>query len=585
MDITDIIMLLGGVAMFLFGMSVMGDGLQKSSGNKLEPILYKMTSTMPRGVLLGTLVTAVIQSSSATSVMVVGFVNSGMMKVRQGISVILGAILGTSITGWVICLSYIDGAEGIAKIFSTATLTGIVALVGIILKMFAKSVTTKNVGDIFLGFALLMFGMSTMSGAVSDLGKEEWFTTTMTSMSNPFLGILVGLVFTALLQSASAAVGIIQALSVTGALTFESAWPLLSGVIVGAALPVVLSSMGATAKGKRTAFVYPICTTFGVILLTAAFYISNAFIHYSFLSMIMNPFSLALTNTIMRFVLVILVLPFTNLIEKFVTTVFKDSEEEDDRSPQTRLEDRFIDHPALAIEQSRMTINDMALSAQKAVEKAISLIRNYDDKSFKKVKKLEDQVDNYEDALGTYLIKLTGQELNKTQNEAVSIFLHTVPEFESISDIAMNIAIKAREMHDNKYQFSEAANHELDAICAAVLEIVKMTNEAFVDNDISLAKRVAPLEEYIDYMRDTIKQNHVTRLKNEICSLSQGIVFNDIITNCERVSDLCSNIAVAMIEIGSDESFETHEYLNTVRERQGQKFEKRYENYNERFPL
>ena len=339
-----------------------------------------------------------------------------------------------------------------------------------------------------------------------------------------------------------------------------------------------------TAKGKRTAFVYPICTTLGVILLTAAFYISNAIIHYPFLSMVMNPFSLATTNTIMRFALVILVLPFTKLIEKFVTAVFKDSEEEDDRSPSTRLEDRFIAHPALAIEQSRMTINDMAMSAQKAVEKAISLIRSYDEKTFKKVKKLEDQVDNYEDALGTYLIKLTGQEMTKSQNEAVSIFLHTVPEFESISDIAMNIAIKAKEMHDNKYQFSEAANHELDVMCEAVLEVVRMTNEAFVENDISLAKRVAPLEEYIDYMRDTIKQNHVTRLKNEICLLAQGIVFNDIITNCERVSDLCSNIAVAMIEIG-DESFETHEYLNTVRERQGQKFEKRYDDYKERFPL
>lgn len=585
MDFSDIIMLLSGIALFLFGMSVMGDGLQKSSGNKLEPILYKMTSTMPRGLLLGTLVTAVIQSSGATSVMVVGFVNSGMMKVRQGIYVILGAVLGTSITGWVICLSYIDGAAGIASIFSTATLTGIVALVGIVLKMFSKSVTTKNVGDIFLGFAVLMFGMSTMSAAVSDLGKEEWFTSTMTTMSNPFLGILVGTAFTALLQSASAAVGIIQALSVTGAMAFDAAWPLLLGVNIGASLPVILSAMGATAKGKRTAFVYPISTIMGVALLGAVFYAVNAFVSLPFMAQVMNPFSLALTNTIMRLILVIMVLPFTSLIEKMVTAMFPDDEEEDDRSPASRLEDRFIAHPALAIEQSRMTINDMALSSQKAVEKAISLIRNYDEKTFKKVKKLEDQVDNYEDALGTYLIKVTGQEMTKSQNEAVSIFLHTVPEFESISDIAMNIAIKAKEMHDNKYQFSEAANHELDVMCEAVLEVVRMTNEAFVENDISLAKRVAPLEEYIDYMRDTIKQNHVTRLKNEICSLSQGIVFNDLITNCERVSDLCSNIAVAMIEIGSDDAFETHEYLNTVRERQGQKFEKRYEDYKERFTL
>ena len=584
MDFSDIIMLLSGVALFLFGMSVMGDGLQKSSGNKLEPILFRLTSTMPRGVLLGALVTAVIQSSSATSVMVVGFVNSGMMKVRQGISVILGAILGTSITGWVICLSYIDGAAGFAEIFSTATLTGIVALVGIILKMFSKNVTTKNVGDIFLGFAVLMFGMSAMSSSVKDLGNQEWFTSTMTSMSNPFLGILVGLVFTALLQSASASVGIIQALSVTGAMTFESAWPLLLGVIVGAALPVVLSSMGATAKGKRTAFVYPICTTLGVILLAALYYTVSIFVQFPFVKEVMNPFSLALTNTIMRFVLILLVLPFTNLIEKMVTTMFKGDDEEDEDMPSTRLEDRFIPHPALAIEQSRMTINNMAGSSQKAVEKAIALISNYDEKTFKKVKKLEDQVDSYEDALGTYLIKLTAQEMTMKQNEAVSVFLHTVPEFESISDIAMNIAIKAKEMHDNKYHFSEAANQELETMCKAVLEIVGMTNKAFTEDDLSLARQVAPLEEYIDYMRDTIKQNHVIRLKKEICSLNQGIVFNDIVTNLERVSDLCSNIAVAMIEIRED-AFETHEYLNTVRERQGKKFENQYDDYKEKYTL
>lgn len=584
MDFSDIIMLLSGVALFLFGMSVMGDGLQKSSGNKLEPILFRLTSTMPRGVLLGALVTAVIQSSSATSVMVVGFVNSGMMKVRQGISVILGAILGTSITGWVICLSYIDGAAGFAEIFSTATLTGIVALVGIILKMFSKNVTTKNVGDIFLGFAVLMFGMSAMSSSVKDLGNQEWFTSTMTSMSNPFLGILVGLVFTALLQSASASVGIIQALSVTGAMTFESAWPLLLGVIVGAALPVVLSSMGATAKGKRTAFVYPICTTLGVILLAALYYTVSIFVQFPFVKEVMNPFSLALTNTIMRFVLILLVLPFTNLIEKMVTTMFKGDDEEDEDMPSTRLEDRFIPHPALAIEQSRMTINNMAGSSQKAVEKAIALISNYDEKTFKKVKKLEDQVDSYEDALGTYLIKLTAQEMTMKQNEAVSVFLHTVPEFESISDIAMNIAIKAKEMHDNKYHFSEAANQELETMCKAVLEIVGMTNKAFTEDDLSLARQVAPLEEYIDYMRDTIKQNHVQRLKKEICSLNQGIVFNDIVTNLERVSDLCSNIAVAMIEIRED-AFETHEYLNTVRERQGKKFENQYDDYKEKYTL
>ncbi len=584
MSFSDILLLLSGIALFLFGMNVMGDGLQKSSGNKLEPILYKLTSTMPKGVLLGAGVTAVIQSSAATSIMVVGFVNSGMMKVRQGIYVILGAVLGTSITGWVMCLSYIDGASGLAGIISTTTLTSLVALTGIILKMFSKNIMTKNVGDIFLGFAVLMFGMSTMSGAVSELGNEEWFTTAMISMTNPFLGILVGTVFTAILQSASASVGIIQALSVTGAMSFDAAWPLLLGVNIGASLPVIMSAIGANAKGKRVAFVYPISTLMGVAILTPLFYVVNAFVHFSFLTMIMSPFSIALTNTIMRFILVLLVLPFTDLIERMVTAMFPESDEEEDRSPASRLEDRFIPHPALAIEQSRMTINDMALASQKAVEKAISLIKDYDEKTFNKVKKLETQVDSYEDALGTYLIKLTAQEMTKKQNEAVSIFLHTVSDFESISDIAMNIAIKAKELKENNYRFSDMANHELDVMCEAVIEVVHITNEAFINDDISLAKRVEPLEEYIDYMRDTIKQNHVKRLKKEICSLSQGIVFNDLITNCERVSDLCSNIAVAMIEIGSD-SFETHEYLNTVRERQGTKFEHQYDDFKERFTL
>lgn len=583
MGITEIIGLLSGVALFLFGMTVMGDGLKKASGNKLEPILFRLTNTMPKAVLLGAGVTAVIQSSCATAVMVVGFVNSGMMKVRQGIYVTLGAILGTSITGWVICLSYIEGAEGFAKIISTATLTGVVALVGIILKMFSKKHMTKNIGDILLGFAVLMFGMSTMSAAVSGLGEQEWFRTGLTSMSNPLLGILVGAAFTALLQSASAAVGIIQALSMTGVMTFEASLPLLMGVCFGASLPVILSAIGANTGGKRTAMVYPITTGAGVILTAAIFYILNAIFKFEFTQTLMNPFSLAFVNTILRLVILLLMLPFSDIIETLVTAMIRDKNDVS-TNPAGRLEERFIEHPALAIEQSRMTVNDMADISQEAVQLSFELLQKFDDAKYEKVKKLEATGDAYEDALGSYLVKLTRQEMTKKQNEDVSLILHTISDFESISDLAVSIGMRAKTMDENGYTFSGKAMHEIEVLCAAVTEVVRLTKQAFVENSISLAIKVEPLEEYIDHLRDDIKGNYIARLKNEECTLNQGIVFSDIITNLERISDQCSKIAVAMIELGAD-SYDTHEYLNTVRKKQGKLFQSRYDAYEKQFSL
>ena len=357
MSISEIFSLLTGVAMFLFGMSLMGEGLKKVSGSRLEPILYQLSGTTVRGVLLGTGVTAVIQSSCATAVMTVGFVNSGMMKVRQAIGVILGAILGTSITGWVICLSYIDGAGGIAELVSTATLTGIVAVVGIGLRMFGKKQALHHVGDIMMGFAVLMFGMSAMSGSVSGLGRQEWFTSTLTKMSHPLVGILVGTVFTALLQSASAAVGIVQALSVTGAMSFEAALPLLMGVAFGASAPVLFSAIGANVGGRRTALVYPLSTGFGVLVCACLFYIANSMVHFTFLKHVMNPFSIAAVNTALRFVMVLIQIPFTDVIEGAVTALVP---ERGNQEPtlEIQLEERFIAYPALAIEQSRLTIHE-----------------------------------------------------------------------------------------------------------------------------------------------------------------------------------------------------------------------------------
>ena len=583
MSISEIFSLLTGVAMFLFGMSLMGEGLKKVSGSRLEPILYQLSGTTVRGVLLGTGVTAVIQSSCATAVMTVGFVNSEMMKVRQAIGVILGAILGTSITGWVICLSYIDGAGGIAELVSTATLTGIVAVVGIGLRMFGKKQALHHVGDIMMGFAVLMFGMSAMSGSVSGLGRQEWFTSTLTKMSHPLVGILVGTVFTALLQSASAAVGIVQALSVTGAMSFEAALPLLMGVAFGASAPVLFSAIGANVGGRRTALVYPLSTGFGVLVCACLFYIANSMVHFTFLKHVMNPFSIAAVNTALRFVMVLIQIPFTDVIEGAVTALVP---ERGNQEPtlEIQLEERFIAYPALAIEQSRLTIHEMAKTAEKAILSAMELFHGYSDAQFATVKRLEDDADRYEDSLGTYLIRITGQEMTTSQNEEVSEYLHTLSDFERISDHALNLAESAKELNDKDVRFSDYAKRELDVLFAAVCQIISMTITAFCEKDLKLASRVEPLEEVVDELCDKMKMNHVERLQQGICTISQGFVFNDIVTNCERVSDHCSNIAAAMIELSGD-AFQTHKYVHNLQEKETPEFREAYEEYIRRFAL
>ena len=583
MGVKEIITLLSGVALFLFGMSLMGDGLKKLSGNKLEPILYKLSGTTLKGVLLGTGVTAVIQSSSATSVMTVGFVNSGMMKVRQAIGVILGSVLGTSITGWVICLSYIEGAGGMAELISTATLTGAVAVAGTLLRMLGKKQTTHFLGHILLGFAVLMFGMSAMSGAVSGLKEEPWFLQALTTLSNPLLGILIGLVFTALLQSASAAVGIVQALSVTGAFTLDTALPLLMGITVGAAVPVLFSAIGAKVGGRRAALIYPVGTVFGVVICAAVWYIANAVFRFSFTSAVLDPFSMAFVNSLLRLAIVLLLLPFTELIERVVTALVKDRGKTE-KDPGFLLEERFIAHPALAIEQSRLTIHEMAELAQQALERSMALLTDYSTKGFDEVEEKEGRVDQYEDSLGTYLIKLTGHELNDKQNEQISEYLHTLSDFERISDHALNLAESAREIVEKDVHFSASALKELDTLRAAVTEVVTLAITAFRENDLHLAARVEPLEELIDTLCDKMKFNHIERLQRGDCTISQGFVFNDIVTNCERVSDHCSNIAVAMIEL-SDDEFLTHEYILALKEKETPEFREAFRQYAEKYAI
>ena len=586
MGIAEVLSLLGGVALFLFGMSLMGDSLKMVAGSKLEVVLYRLSGTQLKGILLGTGVTAVIQSSSATSVMVVGFVNSEMMKVRQAIGIIMGAIIGTSITGWIICLSDIGGnTSGWMELLSTETLTSVVALIGIILYMFSGDMSRRHVGGILMGFAVLMFGMKAMSGAVSGLKDDENFVRILTDFSNPLLGIIVGMAFTSVLQSASAAVGILQALAITGAVSFEVAFPIIMGIAIGAAVPVLLSAMGASADGKRTALSYLVIDLFGVIIVSIIFYVVNAIAHFDFMSRTMTAVSIAFVNTLFRVVIVMILAPMTGLIEKFVSLFVKDDKERlKGLRDMDLLEERFLTHPALSIEQSRQVINSMARCVVKNVTDALALVDKYTKDGFADVQREEELVDRYEDKLGTYLVQITRLELTKQQNIMVGKYLHSITDFERMSDHALNIAECAQEMHDKKLNFSKYATHELSVLRSAVSEIVALAVKAFVEDDLSVAYRIEPLEEKIDSLCDEMKLHHINRISDGTCTLQLGFVFNDLLTNLERMADHCSNIGVAMIELASG-ALETHDYYNKLMEETTDQFKESFAKYDAKFKL
>ena len=550
-----ILSLLCGVALFLFGMSLMGDGLKMVAGNKLEAFLYRMTNTPLKGVALGTGVTSVIQSSSATTVMVIGFVNSGMMKLKQAIGIIMGANIGTSITGWILCLSYIGGSGGgIASIFSTATISAVVAVVGIVFRMFCKRSVHKNIGNIMLGFAILMTGMQMMSGAVSPLRENPTFIKMLTMFSNPLAGILVGILFTAVLQSASATVGVLQALSVTGLLTFASAFPIVLGIGVGAACPVLISAIGANKNGKRTALVYLLNDLFGLLMWSIIFYTVNAFVHFTFMDMVMTPVSIALLNTVFRVATVVVLFPFIPKIEKLVCILVKDSAEElEDEADFDLLEERLLNYPALAIAQCHRAMNGMAKKLRKNVNRAMNLLNEYQQDKFDKVQRKEDLIDKYESRLGEYLIQLTKREMNTAQTRQVSLYLHTIGDFERIGDHASYIAHMSNEMHDNHTDFSPAAWNELNIVMEAVREEINITCNAFLNDDKEATQRVAPLGVVITHLCDELKMHHVERLSNGNCGLEEGTVFNDILNSFGRIASHCASAMVALLKSGEQD--------------------------------
>ena len=585
MELLDFVLLLGGVAMFLYGMSLMGDGLKKVAGNKLELILYRLSSTPLKGILLGAGVTAVIQSSSATSVMVVGFVNSAMMKLRQAIAIIMGAIIGTSITGWIICLSGMSGGgtSPFLQLLSTEALAALTAIGAILMKHISKKRSVHHAADILMGFAVLMFGMKTMSGSVSVLKEDPGFISFLTSFSNPFLGILVGIVFTAILQSASASVGILQALSSTGLITLDVALPIILGIAIGASVPVLLSGMSSPKDGKRTAISYLVIEILRVILFAVVFYILNTIIRFPFFHKTMDMFDIALLNTLFRISTVLVLAWFIPLIEKLVVKLVPGNPADEEKTrDMDRLEERFLAYPTLAVEQTRLTINKMAELTQQSMNIAIGMLTEYSEKDYAEVENLEGIVDRYEDKIGSYLMKLTGREMTETQNKAVSQYLRAITDLERISDHALNIAERAQELKEKKISFSDKGEKEMHNLTAAIQEIMNITFSCFLNDESADAYRVEPLEQAIDRLCQKMREKHTARLQKGKCTISQGYVFNDLVGDFERVSDHCSNIAIVIVDLMGN-SLDVHELSETMHADHPQHYEEYYEEFSAKY--
>ena len=582
MGIVNIVALLGGLALFLYGISLMGDGINMVAGDRLQSTLYRLTSSPIKGILLGIGVTALIQSSTATSVMAIGFVNSGLMDFAQAVSIILGSIVGTSITGWIVGLTSMGSGSGIGAFFSTSFITGVVAIIGIIMLKFSKKQMHNRIGSILLGFSVLMFGMTAMSGAVAPLSQSESFTGMMTAFSNPFIGILVGVAFTALIQSSAAAVGILQALSMTGALTFATAYPIILGAAVGGALPVLISAVGASTNARRTAFVHLVIDTAGALFCGIVFYAVNAVHPFGFVDATLNPLSVALVNTIFRAVTVVILTPCIGIMEKLVCTIIKDEPQPETKGDWDLLEERFLNTPAIAIEQCRIVLGSMAKWTRKNITDAFELLREYSEEGYEEVEEIETLVDEYEDQIGTYIMKIGSSELTQKQNEDVYLFLHSLTDLERISDHAENIGQSAKEMHEKQIPRYDDNTRRMEVLHGAITEVVDLAMKALIEGDLESARKVEPLEELIDNLCDEFKHIHIENMRDGLYSRENSFVFNDLLTDIERVSDHCSNIAVGILELQEDE-FDTHSYTQKMKKQRNEQFEKNFEEYSQKY--
>ncbi len=589
MDIFDFLTMVGGLALFLYGMRVLGDGLKKASGGKMEHILEKLTSNKLMAVLLGAGVTAVIQSSSATTVMVVGFVNSGIMKLAQATGVILGANVGTTATAWILSLTEVDGTSFLLRFLKPTSFSPILAIVGVILISTGKKNRQKDIGTIMVGFAVLMTGMNTMSSAVTPLASEPGFIRFLLAFSNPVLGMLVGIALTAFIQSSSASIGILQALSVTGAVSYSTAIPIILGANVGSCATALISSVGAGRNGRRAALIHLYFNIIKTVTFMVVFYAVDAVMEFAFMGRPASALGIAVIHTTFNVASVVLIFPFSSVLEKLVTFTIPISEEEEkarecDKKEIQLLDARFLSTPSFALEVCKNVAAEMVDISREALFLAIQMLDKYDEDSANKVIELENVVDHYDDEIGSYLVKLSSRHLTERDSQQLSVLLHSIGDFERISDHAINIMESAKEMNEKQLSFSRKAQEELSIYTGAIRDIVNTAVKVFREEDLKLAEMIEPMEEVIDFLSIEVKKRHMKRLRKGKCTIEMGFVLSDITTNYERVSDHCSNIALSLLQM-NEENFETHEYQENIVGRNGSVFAAEVKQLKERYQL
>lgn len=583
MDFFSVLTLFGGLAMFLYGMDIMGDGLKKLSGSKLEMILEKLTSSRIKGFLLGAGVTAVIQSSGATTVMLVGFVNSGIMKLAQTVSIIMGANLGTTVTAWILSLSGINGESFFLRLLKPSSFTPVLAMIGIILSFTAKKDKQKDIGSILLGFSVLMFGMETMSDSMAGLKDSPAFANILVMFSNPVMGILAGFLLTAVIQSSSAAVGVLQALSITGAINFSTALPIILGANVGAAITPMLSAINGNTNAKRVSALCMEIKLISVVVIAGGFYAANAIFGFSIMSEPVGTIYIAMIHTAFNVLATVILMPFSGKLEKLAQATVKDKKDKTADIFDT-LDERFLRMPGYAVEKCNELVRQMAELSKNMILSSIGILYDYDEKTADEIEENEKLVDTYEDKVSTYLVHLAPGKLSDKDSKTVTHLLHVVGDLERISDHAVNLISTAKEVSDKEIEFSEDAKREIGIMSDAISEILEITVKAFETDDRELAKRVEPLEQTIDNLKRVIKNNHIERLQGGLCTIEFGFVLSDIITNCERVADHCSNIAVSILELKHN-SMDTHEYLNQVKNEGRNRFFELYDEYLEKYKI
>jgi len=583
MDIFSILALIGGLVLFLYGMELMGDSLKKLAGGKLESVLARLTSTRLKGFFLGFIVTAVIQSSSATTVMLVGFVNSGIMNLGQTISIIMGANIGTTVTSWLLSTADIQGTAMIMKLLKPESFTPVLAVIGLIMTMTAKNDKKKNTGSILIGFAILMFGMETMSGAVEGLKDNEAFVNILTMFSNnPIMGIIVGTLFTAIIQSSSASVGVLQALSLSCVIPYSTAIPVILGQNIGTTITPVISSISGNTESRRVAVSCVYIKMIGVIVVCGIFYALNRFIGFEFMAQRATAANIAVVHTLFNILSTVILMPFCSLIEKLAVKTIRGGKEEREAEVFDTLDERFLQMPSFAVEKCKELVCQMAKISEDTFNKATTLLDNFDESLYEEIRKQEKLVDKYEDKTGGYLVKIASRDLSEKDSRVVTELLHSVGDMERISDHALSIAEAAKEINEKKITFSEKATEDIAIITKAVSEILSLANKAFVEDDLETAKMVEPLEQVIDRLKRKIKNGHIARLRQGDCTMELGFILSDLLTDYARISDHCSNIAVSFIEIAMD-SIESHEYLSNIKHGGQKEFSDLYDEFKEKY--